>query len=132
MWNYGLFYHCQSATRRKVNPGPIWLGLAFGLYRDAPQAIVPDYLYLVFVPVCSLILAVFLAHAVSPAQPPDRGDGAGLRSTPSVNRQLCADRRRRMVCGFLYAHNGDLPVSTRPPRIVAQMIQSMGQSRCGR
>jgi PTS system trehalose-specific IIC component len=55
-------YHCQSRLPGAGDPGPAG-GLALGFIETRLKRIVPDYLYLVIVPVCSLILAVFLAHA---------------------------------------------------------------------
>ncbi|VDZ81224.1 trehalose-specific PTS system IIBC protein [Salmonella bongori] len=57
-------------------------GLALGFIETRLKRIVPDYLYLVVVPVCSLILAVFLAHAF-------------------IGPFWSYDRRRRGLCGTL-------------------------------
>ncbi len=93
VWNFGLFTIAKVGYQAQVIPA-LLAGLALGFIETRLKRIVPDYLYLVIVPVCSLILAVFLAHAIiGPFGPPDRRR-RGLRGTPSVNRQLRADRRR--------------------------------------
>ena len=61
----GLWHvqHRQSGLSAQVIPA-LLAGLALGVIETRLKRIVPDYLYLVVVPVCSLILAVFLAHAL--------------------------------------------------------------------
>ncbi len=62
VWNFGLFTIAKVGYQAQVIPA-LLAGLALGFIETRLKRIVPDYLYLVVVPVCSLILAVFLAHA---------------------------------------------------------------------
>ena len=62
VWNFGLFTIEKVGYQAQVIPA-LMAGLALGFIETRLKRIVPDYLYLVIVPVCSLILAVFLAHA---------------------------------------------------------------------
>ena len=62
VWNFGLFSIEKVGYQAQVIPA-LLAGLALGFIETRMKRIVPDYLYLVIVPVCSLILAVFLAHA---------------------------------------------------------------------
>lgn len=62
VWNFGLFTIEKVGYQAQVIPA-LLAGLALGFIETRLKRIVPDYLYLVIVPVCSLILAVFLAHA---------------------------------------------------------------------
>lgn len=61
----GLWHvqHRQSGLSGAGDPA-LLARLALGVIETRLKRIVPDYLYLVVVPVCSLILAVFLAHAL--------------------------------------------------------------------
>ena len=93
VWNFGLFTIAKVGYQAQVIPA-LLAGLALGFIETRLKRIVPDYLYLVIVPVCSLILAVFLAHAIIGPFGRLIGDGGGVRGAPSVNRQLRADRRR--------------------------------------
>ncbi len=61
VWNFGLFSIEKVGYQAQVIPA-LLAGLALGFIETRLKRIVPDYLYLVVVPVCSLILAVFLAH----------------------------------------------------------------------
>ncbi|MFK9728828.1 PTS transporter subunit EIIC, partial [Escherichia coli] len=60
VWNFGLFTIAKVGYQAQVIPA-LLAGLALGFIETRLKRIVPDYLYLVIVPVCSLILAVFLA-----------------------------------------------------------------------
>ena len=63
VWNFGLFTIAKVGYQAQVIPA-LLAGLTLGFIETRLKRIVPDYLYLVIVPVCSLILAVFLAHAI--------------------------------------------------------------------
>ena len=58
-----MFSIAKVGYQAQVIPA-LLAGLALGVIETRLKRIVPDYLYLVVVPVCSLILAVFLAHAL--------------------------------------------------------------------
>ncbi|MDU7305012.1 MAG: PTS trehalose transporter subunit IIBC [Escherichia coli] len=97
VWNFGMFSIAKVGYQAQVIPA-LLAGLALGVIETRLKRIVPDYLYLVVVPVCSLILAVFLAHAPI---------GAAL-------------------FGFLYAPLVITGVHQTTLAIDLQMIQSMG------
>ena len=63
VWDFGMFSIAKVGYQAQVIPA-LLAGLALGVIETRLKRIVPDYLYLVVVPVCSLILAVFLAHAL--------------------------------------------------------------------
>ncbi len=63
VWDFGMFSIAKVGYQARVIPA-LLAGLALGVIETRLKRIVPDYLYLVVVPVCSLILAVFLAHAL--------------------------------------------------------------------
>lgn len=58
VWNFGLFSIEKVGYQAQVIPA-LLAGLALGFIETRLKRIVPDYLYLVVVPVCSLILAAF-------------------------------------------------------------------------
>lgn len=62
-WNFGLFSIAKVGYQAQVIPA-LLAGLTLGLIETRLKRIVPHYLWLVVVPVCSLIVAVFLAHVV--------------------------------------------------------------------
>ncbi|MFQ7388975.1 MAG: PTS transporter subunit EIIC [Escherichia sp.] len=99
----GLWHvqHRQSGLSAQVIPA-LLAGLALGVIETRLKRIVPDYLYLVVVPVCSLILAVFLAHAlIGPFGVRMIGDGVALCGTSPDDWQLCSIGAA--LFGFLYA-----------------------------
>jgi PTS system trehalose-specific IIC component len=63
VWNFGWFVIQKVGYQAQVIPS-ILAGMALGWIETRLKKIVPDYLYLVVVPVVSLLLAVFLAHAL--------------------------------------------------------------------
>eukprot|EP01083_Nonionella_stella_P118178 352768_1 len=58
VWDFGMFSIAKVGYQAQVIPA-LLAGLALGVIETRLKRIVPDYLYLVVVPVCSLILAVF-------------------------------------------------------------------------
>ena len=92
VWNFGLFTIAKVGYRAQVIPA-LLAGPALGFIETRLKRIVPDYLY----GDCPGLLAdprgVPRARHYRSVRPPDRRR-RGLRGTPSVNRQLRADRRR--------------------------------------
>lgn len=74
------------------------------------KRIVPDYLYLVVVPVCSLILAVFLAHTFIGPFGRMIGDGVAFAVRYLMTGSFAPIGAA--LFGFLYAR-WSLPASTR-------------------
>ncbi|SUG51915.1 trehalose-specific PTS system IIBC protein [Salmonella enterica subsp. arizonae] len=76
-------------------------GLTLEFIETRLKRIVPDYLYLVVVPVCSLILAVFLAHTVIGPFGRMIGDGVAFAVRYMMTGSFAPDRRgavRLSVC----------------------------------
>lgn len=84
----------------------------------------PDYLYLVVVPVCSLILAVFLAHALIGPFGRMIGDGVAFAVRHLMTGSFAPIGAA--LFGFLYAPLVITGVHQTTLAIDLQMIQSMG------
>ncbi|VTP60088.1 EIIBC-Tre [Serratia rubidaea] len=63
LWNFGWFTVEKVGYQAQVIPS-ILAGMALGWIETRLKKWVPDYLYLVVVPVLSLLLATFLAHTL--------------------------------------------------------------------
>ncbi|REF26624.1 PTS system trehalose-specific IIB component (Glc family) /PTS system trehalose-specific IIC component (Glc family) [Xenorhabdus cabanillasii] len=63
VWNFGWFTISKVGYQSQVIPS-LMAGLTLGWIETRLKKLVPDYLYLVIVPVVSLLLAVFLAHVL--------------------------------------------------------------------
>ena len=123
VWNFGLFTIAKVGYQAQVIPA-LLAGLALGMIEARLKRMVPDYLYLVVVPVTSLILAVFLAHAFIGPFGRMIGDGVAwamrhlmIGSFAPVGAALF---------GFLYAPLVITGVHQTTLAIDMQMIQSMG------
>ncbi len=99
-------------------------GLALGFIETRLKRIVPDYLYLVVVPVCSLILAVFLAHAFIGPFGRLIGDGVAFAVRHLLTGSFAPIGAA--LFGFLYAPLVITGVHQTTLAIDMQMIQSMG------
>ena len=123
VWNFGVFSIEKIGYQAQVIPA-LLTGLALGFIETRLKRIVPDYLYLVVVPVCSLILAVFLAHAFIGPFGRMIGDGVAF-----AVRYLMTGRFAPIAAslfGFLYAPLVITGVHQTTLAIDMQMIQSMG------
>ena len=109
-----------SGAGDPVDPG----GHGAGLDRNPAEKIVPDYLYLVVVPVVSLLLAVFTAHALIGPFGRMIGDGVA-RAVKAVMTGSFAPVGAALF-GFLYAPLVITGVHQTTLAIDMQMIQSMG------
>lgn len=98
--------------------------LALGVIETRLKRIVPDYLYLVVVPVCSLILAVFLAHALIGPFGRMIGDGVAFAVRHLMTGSFAPIGAA--LFGFLYAPLVITGVHQTTLAIDLQMIQSMG------
>ncbi len=99
-------------------------GLALGFIETRLKRIVPDYLYLVVVPVCSLILAVFLAHAFIGPFGRMIGDGVAFAVRHLMTGSFAPIGAA--LFGFLYAPLVITGVHQTTLAIDMQMIQSLG------
>ena len=120
VWNFGWFVIQKVGYQAQVIPS-ILAGMALGWIETRLKKIVPDYLYLVAVPVVSLLLAVFLAHALIGRM---IGDGVAW-AVKSVMTGSFAPVGAALF-GFLYAPLVITGVHQTTLAIDMQMIQSMG------
>jgi PTS system trehalose-specific IIC component len=104
VWNFGLFTIAKVGYQAQVIPA-LLAGLALGFIETRLKRIVPDYLYLVVVPVCSLILAVFLAHAFIGPFGRMIGDGVAFAVRHLMTGSFAPIGAA--LFGFLYAAAGD-------------------------
>ncbi|QJT78850.1 PTS trehalose transporter subunit IIBC [Kosakonia sp. MUSA4] len=122
-WNFGLFTIAKVGYQAQVIPA-LLAGLMLGVIETRLKRLVPDYLYLVVVPVCSLILAVFLAHAF--IGPFGRMIGDGVAYTVRHLMTGSFAPIGAALFGFLYAPLVITGVHQTTLAIDMQMIQSMG------
>lgn len=123
VWSFGLFNIAKVGYQAQVVPA-LLAGLALGFIETRLKRIVPDYLYLVIVPVGSLILAVFLVHAFIGPFGRWIGDGVAF-----AVRHLLTGSFAPMgaaLFGFMYAPLVITGVHQTTLAIDMQMIQSMG------
>jgi len=123
VWNFGLFTIEKVGYQAQVIPA-LLAGLALGMIETRLKRIVPDYLYLVVVPVCSLILAVFLAHAFIGPFGRWIGDGVAYAVRHLMTGSFAPIGAA--LFGFLYAPLVITGVHQTTLAIDMQMIQSMG------
>ena len=123
VWNFGLFTIEKVGYQAQVIPA-LLAGLALGIIETRLKRIVPDYLYLVVVPVCSLILAVFLAHAFIGPFGRWIGDGVAFAVRHLMTGSFAPIGAA--LFGFLYAPLVITGVHQTTLAIDMQMIQSMG------
>ncbi|EGT4239413.1 PTS trehalose transporter subunit IIBC [Cronobacter sakazakii] len=123
VWDFGLFTIAKVGYQAQVIPA-LLAGLALGMIEIRLKRLVPDYLYLVVVPVCSLLLAVFLAHAF--IGPFDRliGDGVAFGVRHLMTGSFAPIGAA--LFGFLYAPLVITGVHQTTLAVDMQMIQSMG------
>ncbi|HCK8292541.1 PTS trehalose transporter subunit IIBC [Salmonella enterica] len=123
VWNFGLFSIEKVGYQAQVIPA-LLAGLALGFIETRLKRIVPDYLYLVVVPVCSLILAVFLAHTFIGPFGRMIGDGVAFAVRYLMTGSFAPIGAA--LFGFLYAPLVITGVHQTTLAIDMQMIQSMG------
>ncbi|HDK0331259.1 TPA: PTS trehalose transporter subunit IIBC [Escherichia coli] len=123
VWDFGIFSIAKVGYQAQVIPA-LLAGLALGVIETRLKRIVPDYLYLVVVPVCSLILAVFLAHALIGPFGRMIGDGVAFAVRHLMTGSFAPIGAA--LFGFLYAPLVITGVHQTTLAIDLQMIQSMG------
>ncbi len=123
VWNFGVFSIEKIGYQAQVIPA-LLAGLALGFIETRLKRIVPDYLYLVVVPVCSLILAVFLAHAFIGPFGRMIGDGVAFAVRYLMTGSFAPIGAA--LFGFLYAPLVITGVHQTTLAIDMQMVQSMG------
>lgn len=123
VWDFGLFTIAQVGYQAQVIPA-LLAGLALGMIETNLKRLVPDNLYLVVVPVCSLMLAVFLAHAFIGPFGRLVGDGVAWAVKHLMSGGFAPVGAA--LFGFLYAPLVITGVHQTTLAIDMQMIQSMG------
>lgn len=123
VWNFGLFTIAKVGYQAQVIPA-LLAGLTLGMIETWLKRRVPDYLYLVVVPVCSLLLAVFLAHTVIGPFGRMIGDGVAFAVRHLMTGSFAPIGAA--LFGFLYAPLVITGVHQTTLAIDMQMIQSMG------
>ncbi|MGK9173745.1 PTS trehalose transporter subunit IIBC [Yokenella regensburgei] len=123
VWNFGLFAIEKVGYQAQVIPA-LLAGLALGVIETRLKKWVPDYLYLVMVPVCSLLLAVFLAHAFIGPFGRMIGDGVAFAVRHLMTGSFAPIGAA--LFGFLYAPLVITGVHQTTLAIDMQMIQSLG------
>ncbi|MCL6408445.1 PTS trehalose transporter subunit IIBC, partial [Dickeya dadantii] len=123
VWNFGWFTIEKIGYQAQVIPS-VLAGMALALIEIRLKKIVPDYLYLVVVPVTSLILAVFLAHTLIGPFGRMIGDGVAWAVKAVMTGSFAPVGAA--LFGFLYAPLVITGVHQTTLAIDMQMIQSMG------
>ena len=123
VWNFGLFSIAKVGYQAQVIPA-LLAGLALGIIETRLKKLIPDSLYLVIVPVCSLILAVFLAHALIGPFGRMIGDGVAWAVRHLMTGSFAPIGAT--LFGFLYAPLVITGVHQTTLAIDMQMIQNMG------
>lgn len=123
VWNFGLFSIAKVGYQAQVIPA-LLAGLALGFIENNLKRIVPSYLYLVVVPVCSLLLAVFLAHALIGPFGRMIGDGVAFAVSHLMTGSFAPVGAA--LFGFLYAPLVITGVHQTTLAIDMQMIQNLG------
>lgn len=123
VWNFGWFTIEKVGYQAQVIPS-ILAGLALGGIETNLKKIIPAYLYLVVVPVVSLLLAVFLAHTLIGPFGRMIGDGVawGVKAVMTGSFAPVG----AALFGFLYAPLVITGVHQTTLAIDMQMVQSMG------
>lgn len=123
VWNFGWFVIQKVGYQAQVIPS-VLAGMALAWIETRLKKIVPDYLYLVIVPVVSLLLAVFLAHAL--IGPIGRALGDGVAWVVKAVMTGSFAPLGAALFGFLYAPLVITGIHQTTLAIDMQMIQSMG------
>jgi len=123
VWHFGWFTVQKVGYQAQVIPSML-AGIALAWIENGLKKIIPNYLYLVIVPVTSLIIAVFLAHTLIGPFGRMIGDGVAW-AVKSVMTGSMAPIGAALF-GFLYAPLGITGVHQTTLAIDMQMVQSTG------
>lgn len=124
-WNFGWFAIEKVGYQAQVIPS-ILAGMALGWIETQLKKLIPAYLYLVIVPLVSLLLAVFLAHTLIGPFGRMIGDGVAWAVKAVMTGNLAP--LGAAVFGFLYAPLVITGVHQTTLAIDMQMIHSMGST----
>ncbi|MGN4085740.1 PTS trehalose transporter subunit IIBC, partial [Burkholderia gladioli] len=123
VWNFGWFSIDRVGYQAQVIPA-LLAGLALAKIELALKRIVPAYLTLVVVPVCALLLSVFLAHSLIGPFGRLIGDGIAFAVRHLMTGSFAPIGAA--LFGFLYAPMVITGVHQTTLAVDLQMIQSMG------
>lgn len=123
VWNFGWFSIDRVGYQAQVIPA-LLAGLALVKIELALKRIVPAYLTLVVVPVCALLLSVFLAHSLIGPFGRLIGDGIAFAVRHLMTGSFAPIGAA--LFGFLYAPMVITGVHQTTLAVDLQMIQSMG------
>lgn len=124
-WDFGWFAIEKVGYQAQVIPS-ILAGMALGWIETQLKKLIPAYLYLVIVPLASLLLAVFLAHTLIGPFGRMIGDGVAWAVKAVMTGSLAP--LGAAVFGFLYAPLVITGVHQTTLAIDMQMIHSMGST----
>lgn len=122
-WDFGFFAIEKVGYQAQVIPA-ILAGLTLSYIERALTKIVPDFLNLIIVPVVSIILAVFLAHAIIGPIGREIGNGVAFVVKAAMTGSFAPIGAA--LFGFLYAPLVVTGVHQTSLAIDMQMIQSIG------
>lgn len=122
-WDFGLFSIDKVGYQAQVIPA-IMAGLVLSYIERFLTKIVPDFLNLIIVPVTSIILAVFLAHAIIGPIGREIGNGVAFVVKSAMTGEFAPIGAA--LFGFLYAPLVVTGVHQTSLAIDMQMIQSIG------
>lgn len=122
-WNFGWFSIQKVGYQAQVIPA-ILAGVTLAWIEIHLKKLVPAYLYLVVVPVISLILAVILAHTLIGPFGRWIGDGVAWTAKSVMTGQFAP--LGAAVFGFLYAPLVITGVHHTTNAVDLQLVQSMG------
>ena len=123
VWDFGFFSIEKVGYQAQVIPA-IMAGLTLSYIERFLNKIVPDFLNLIIVPVTSIILAVFLAHAIIGPIGREIGNGVAFVVKAAMTGEFAPIGAA--LFGFLYAPLVVTGVHQTSLAIDMQMIQSMG------
>lgn len=123
VWDFGLFHIAKVGYQAQVIPA-LLAGLTLGYIETRLKRWVPASLWLVVVPVCSLLLAVFLAHAIIGPIGRWIGDGVAVAVRALMTGGFAPIGAS--LFGFLYAPLVITGIHQTTLAIDMQMIQNMG------
>ncbi|QKJ86439.1 PTS system, trehalose-specific IIC component [Paramixta manurensis] len=123
VWNFGLFTIEKVGYQAQVIPS-LLAGMTLAFIELRLKRWVPDYLYMVVVPVVSLILAVFLAHTVIGPFGRMIGDGVAWAVKGLMTGSFAPIGAA--LFGFLYAPLVITGVHQTTLAIDLQLIQNLG------
>ncbi|MCC8375316.1 PTS trehalose transporter subunit IIBC [Photorhabdus sp. HUG-39] len=123
IWNFGLFTIGKVGYQTQVIPS-LLAGITLGWIEIQLKRVVPSYLYLVIVPVVSLILATFLAHSLIGPFGRLLGDGVAWVVKALMTGSFAPIGAA--LFGFLYAPLVITGIHQTTLAIDMQMVQSIG------